>query len=147
MLSIETLKEEIGPSKIASNSNFANFNNNIHRTSKWPKSNTTSITAYDRESETFELFEDLFQTSLKIHNQQTEDNIINFFHSFIKGGVLQTSENLSRPNWKNPRKILAVFRGKYVKPQSTATAKHNSENSSTIHKNKTYWIFSKNSKD
>ena len=68
---------------------------------------------FDGKTDKFELFEDLFQTSLKIHNQLTEDDTINYFHSLMRG---PTRENLGE--------IPAVFRRKYVKPQSMATAKH-----------------------
>ena len=51
---------------LATNSNSANFNNNINRISKFPESLTTVLPTFDGKSEKFELFEDLFQTSLKI---------------------------------------------------------------------------------
>ena len=54
--------------QFATNSNSANFNNNISRIWKLPKSLTTTMPTFDGKSEKFELFEDLFQTSLKIHN-------------------------------------------------------------------------------
>ena len=80
--------------------------------------------AFDGKSEKFELFEDLFQTSLKIHNQLTEEDKINYFHSLRRGDALQTLRNISSPNRENLAEILTVFRRKYVKPQSMATAKH-----------------------
>ena len=43
---------------------------------------------FDRKSEKFELFEDLFQTSLKIQNQLTEEDKINYFHSPRRGDAL-----------------------------------------------------------
>ena len=58
--------------QLASNSNSANINNNINKISKLPKSLTTAIPTFDGKSEKFKLFEDLFQTSLKNHNQLTE---------------------------------------------------------------------------
>ena len=67
--------------QLATNFNSANFNNNISRFSKLPKSLTTTMPTFDGKSEKFELFEDLFQTSLKIHNQLTEEDKINHFHS------------------------------------------------------------------
>ena len=79
---------------------------------------------FDGKTENFELFEDLFQTSLKIHNQLTEDDRINYFHSLMRGDALQTFKNISGPTPENLAEILAVFRRKYVKPQSMATAKH-----------------------
>ena len=79
---------------------------------------------FDRKTEKFELFEDLFQTSLKIHNQLTEDDRINYFHSLMRGDTLQTFKNINGPTPENLAEILAVFRRNYVKPQSMATAKH-----------------------
>ena len=52
--------------QLATNSNSANFSNNISRTSKLPKSLTTTMPTFDGKSEKFELFDDLFQTSLKV---------------------------------------------------------------------------------
>ena len=54
--------------QLATNSNSAKFNNNITKISKLPKSLTTTMPTFDGKSEKIELFEDLFQTSLKIHN-------------------------------------------------------------------------------
>ena len=110
--------------QLATNSNSANFNNNISRISKLPKSLTTTMPKFDGKSEKFELFEDLFQTSLKIHNQLTEEDKINYFHSLMRGDALQTFKNITSPNRENLAEILTVFRRKYVKPQSMATAKH-----------------------
>ena len=69
--------------QLATNSNSANFNNNISRISKLPKSLTTTMPTFDGKSEKFELFEDLFQTSLKIHNQLTQEVKINYFNSHV----------------------------------------------------------------
>ena len=76
--------------QLATNSNSANFNNNIYRISKLPKSFTTTMPRFDWNSEKFELFEDLFHTSLKIHNQLTEEDKMNYFHSPMRGDALQT---------------------------------------------------------
>ena len=110
--------------QLAMNSNSANVNNNSNKVSKLPKSLTITMPTFDGKSENFELFEDLFQTSLKIHNQLTEEDIINYFHSLMCGDALQTFKNISSPNRENLAEILTVFRRKYVKPQSMATAKH-----------------------
>ena len=110
--------------QLTTNSNSANFNKNISRISKMPKSLTTTMPTFDGKSEKFELFEDLFQTSLKIHNQLTEEDKINYFHSLMRGDALQTFKNITSPNRENLGEILTVFRRKYVKPQSMATAKH-----------------------
>ena len=112
--------------QLANNNNSANFQNNINRISKLPKSLTTTMPTFDGKSEKFELFEDLFQTSLKIHNQLTEEDRINYFHSLTRGDALQTFKNINGPTRENLGEILAVFRKKYVEPQSMATAKHKS---------------------
>ena len=110
--------------QLPTNSNSSNVNNNSNRISKLPKSLTTTMPTFDGKSEKFELFEDLFQTSLKIQNQLTEEDKINYFHSLMRGDALQTFKNISSPNRENLTEILTVFRRKYVKPQSMATAKH-----------------------
>ena len=111
--------------QLATNSNSANFNNNISKISNLPKSLTTTMPTFDGKSEKFELFEDLFHTSMKINNQLTVEDKINYFHSLMRGDALQTFKNITSPNRENLAEILTVFRRKYVKPQSMATAKHN----------------------
>ena len=76
------------------------------------------------KSEKIEPFEDLFQTSLKIHNQLTEEHKINYFRSLMRGDALQTFKNITSPNRENLGEILTVFRRKDVTPQSMAMAKH-----------------------
>ena len=110
--------------QLANNNNSANFHNNINRISKLPKSLTTTMPTFDGKTEKFELFEEIFRTSLKIHNQLTEDDRIKYFHSLMSGDALQTFKNINGPTRENLEEILAVFRRKYVKPQSMATAKH-----------------------
>ena len=110
--------------QLANNNNSANFYNNIIRISKLPKSLTTTMPTFDGKPEKFELFEDLFRTSPKLHNQLTEEDRINYFHSLMRGDALQTFKNIIGPIRENLGEILAVFRRKYVKPQSMATAKH-----------------------
>ena len=109
--------------QLPTNSNSSNVNTNSNRISKLPKSLTTTMPTFDGKSEKFELFEDLFQTSLKVHNQLTEEDKINYFHSLMRGDALQTFKNISSPNRENLTEILTVFRRKDVKPQSVATAR------------------------
>ena len=78
----------------------------------------------DGKSKKFELFEDLFKTRLKTHNQLTQEHKINYFHSLMRGDALQTLKNITTPDRKNLGEILTLFRRNYVKPQSMATAKH-----------------------
>ena len=110
--------------QLANNNNSANFHNNINTISKLPKSLTTTMPTFDGKSEKFELFEHLFQTSLKICNHLTEEDRINYFHSLMRGDALQTFKNFNGPTRENLGEILAVFQRKYVKPQSMVTAKH-----------------------
>ena len=42
----------------------------------------------------------------------------------MRGDALQTFKNINGPTREKLGEILAVFRRKYVKPQSMATAKH-----------------------
>ena len=109
--------------QLANKNNSANFHNNINRVSKLPKSLTTTMPTINRKSEKFELFEDLFETSLKILNQLTKEDRINYFQSLMRGDALQTFKNLNGPTRENLGEILAVFRRKYVKPQSMADSK------------------------
>ena len=60
---------------------------------------------FDGKSEKFELFEDLFQTSLKIHNQLTEEDKIYYFHSLLRGDALHTFKNISGRNRENLTEI------------------------------------------
>ena len=110
--------------QLANNNNSANFHNNLNRISKLPKSLTTTMPTFDGKSGQFELVEDLFQTSLEVHNQLTEVERINYFHSLMRGDVLQTFKNIDGPTRENLGEILAVFRRKHVEPQSMATVKH-----------------------
>ena len=93
--------------QLANNNNSANFHNNINRISKLPKSLTTTMPTFDGKTEKFELFEDLFQTSLKIQNQLTEDDRINYFHSLLNGDALETFKNINGPTRENLEEILA----------------------------------------
>ena len=110
--------------QLATNSNSSNFNNKTSRFSKLPKSLTTTMPTIDGKSENLELIEDLFLTSLKIHNQLTEEDKINYSHSPMRGDALQTFKNITSPDRENLGEILTVFRRKNVKPQSMAATKH-----------------------
>ena len=97
--------------QLANNNNSANFHNNINRISKLPKSLTTTMPTFDGKSEKFELFEDLFQTSLKIHNQLIEEYKKNYFHSLMMGDALQTFKNINGPTRENLEKFWQFFEG------------------------------------
>ena len=84
---------------------------------------TTTLT-FDGKSEKFELFEDLFHTMIKMQPEMTETMKINHFHSLLRKNALQTFRNINSANRQTLEDVLAVFRRKYVKPESQATAKH-----------------------
>ena len=109
---------------LATNSNSANFNNNINRCAKLPKYFTTTKPTFEGKSEKFELLEDLSQTILENHKQLTEQDKIDYFNSLMRGEALQTFKNITSPNREKLGEILTVFRRNYVKLQSRVTAKH-----------------------
>ena len=85
---------------------------------------STATLTFDGKSEKFELFEDLFHTMIKMQPDMTETMKINHFHSLLRKNALQTFRNINTANRQTLEDILAVFRRKYVKPESQATAKH-----------------------
>ena len=110
--------------QLVNNNNTANFHNNITKISTLPKSLTKMMPTIDGKSKKFQLFQNLFQTSLKSHNQLTEEDRIDYFHSFMTEDALQTFKNLNGPTRENLGEFLEVFRRKYLKLPSMATAKH-----------------------
>ena len=109
---------------LATNSNSASFNNNNNRILKLPKSLTTTGPTFDGKTEKLELFVDLFQTGLKLHNQLREEDKIIYFRSLMLGDALQTFKSIPSPKRENLGEILTGFRRKHVKPQSMTAAKH-----------------------
>ena len=75
----------------------------------------------DGKTEKFELFKDLFQTSLKVHPQITEQEKIHYFHSLLRGDALQTFRNMTETTKTSLNDIIAGFRRRFVKTQSVAT--------------------------
>ena len=84
---------------------------------------TTRMT-FDGKSEKFDLFEDLFHTMTKMQLAMMEQMKINHFHSLLRKGALQTFRNINSINRQTLEDVLVIFRRKYVKPESQATAKH-----------------------
>ena len=105
-------------------SDSANFNNTINRISKLPKSLKTTMPTFDGKSERIELFEDLCQTSLQIHNQLMEEDKIDYHHFLMRGDALQTFQNITSLNREKLGEILNVFRRIYMNTQSMTTARH-----------------------
>ena len=58
------------------------------------------------------MFDDLFQTSLKIHNQLMEEDKTNYFHSLMHGDALQTFKNITSLNRETLEESMTVFRRK-----------------------------------
>ena len=85
---------------------------------------TTNTLIFDGKKEKIELFEDLFHTMLKMQPEMTEAMKINHFHAHLRKEALQTFRDISALNKKTLNDVLIVFRRKYVKPESQATAKH-----------------------
>ena len=85
---------------------------------------STNTLIFDGKNEKFELFEDLFHTMLKMQPEMTEAMKINEFYAHLRKKALQTFRNISASNKKTLDDVLIVFRRKYVKPESQATAKH-----------------------
>ena len=85
---------------------------------------STNTLIFDGKNEEFELFEDLFHTMLKMQPEMTEAMKINHFHDHLRKDALQTFRKISASNKKTLDDVLIVFRRKYVKPESQATAKH-----------------------
>ena len=85
--------------------------------------NSNTMT-FDGKSEKFELFEDLFHTMIKMQPEMTEQMKINHFHSLLRKNALQTFSKVNSTNRQTLEDVLVIFRRKYVKPESQATAKH-----------------------
>ena len=85
--------------------------------------NSNTMT-FDGKSEKFELFKDLFHTMIKMQPEMTEQMKINHFHSLLRKNALQTFRNINSTNRQTLEDVLVIFRRKYVKPESQATAKH-----------------------
>ena len=85
--------------------------------------NSNTLT-FDGKSEKFELFEDLFHTMIKMQPEMSEQMKINHSHSLLRKNALQTFRNISTANRQTLEDVLVIFRRKYVKPESQASAKH-----------------------
>ena len=98
-------------------------NKNESQTFFHPK-NTLTFNGKNEKNEKFEYFEDLFHTTLRMQPKLTEDMKINHFHAHLRGLALKTFKNIQRTPTTTSEDILKVFRRKYVKPESSASAKH-----------------------
>ena len=106
-----------------------------------PKALATTMPTFDGKTEKFELFEDLFQTSLKVHPQITQQEKIHYFHSLLRGDALQTFRNMTETTKTNINDIITGFRRRYVKTKSVATARCKWENLTFDPANQTFQDF------
>ena len=81
---------------------------------------TTTLT-FDCKSEKFE---DIFHTMIKMQPDMSEAMKINHFNSLLRTNALQFFSKNNTAIRQTLEDILAVFRRKYVEPESQATAKH-----------------------
>ena len=85
---------------------------------------TLTFNGKNKKNEKFEYFEDLFHTTLRMQPTLTEGMKINHFHAHLRGLALKIFKNIQRTPNTTLEDILKVFRRKYVKPESSASAKH-----------------------
>ena len=86
--------------------------------------NTLTFNGKNEKNEKFEYFEILFHTTLRMQPNLTEEMKINHFHAHLKDLALKTFINIQRTPNTTLEDILKVFCRKYVKPESSASAKH-----------------------
>ena len=87
-----------------------------------PKALATTKLTFDGKTKKFEHFEDLFQTSLKVHSRITEQEKIYYFYSLLRGDALQNFRKMRDATKSNLSDIIAGFCRRYVKTKSVATA-------------------------
>ena len=98
-------------------------NQNSQPTLFHPK-DTLTFNGKNEKNEKFECYEDLFHTTFRMQPNLSEDMKINHFHAHLRGLALKTFKNIQRTPTTTLEDILKVFRQKYVKPESSASAKH-----------------------
>ena len=80
--------------------------------SKLPKSFTTTKATFDEKSEKFELFEDLLQIGLKIHNQLTKEGKIKELFTLSSVVLAGDFQKHQQPEPKESGRSSACFRKK-----------------------------------
>ena len=73
--------------------------------SKPPKFLTMTVHTFDRKSEKSQMLEDLFQTSLRIHNQLTEQDKIKSFLSLVSKPLADRTKKIWEKIWRGSGKI------------------------------------------
>ena len=85
---------------------------------------STNTLIFDGKNEKNELFEDLFQTLLKMQPEMMEAMKMKHFQAHLQKEALQKFRNSIVSNKKTLEDLLTVFERKYAEPESQATAKH-----------------------
>ena len=85
---------------------------------------TRNTLIFDGKNEKFERFEVVLKSMLKMQPQMTEAMKVNQFHLCLQKYGLQTFRKFNACKKRTLEDVLFLFRRKYVKPQSQATAEH-----------------------
>ena len=88
-----------------------------------PKALTASLPTFDRKTEKFELFEDLFRNNIKMYPHLTELQKINYFHSLLRGDALQAFCNIEDAKKDSLEEIMAIFKRRFGDYLSMAKAR------------------------
>ena len=86
--------------------------------------NTLTFNRKVEKNEKFEYFADIFHTTLRMQRTLTAEMKINHFHAHLRELALKTFKKIQRTVTTTLEDILVVFRRKYVKSESSASAKH-----------------------
>ena len=87
-----------------------------------PKTLTALLPVFDGKFEMFEIFEDLFQNSIKMYPHLIEIQKINYFHSLLKGNALQAYCNLDDAKKDNIEEVITAFKRRFGDFQYSAKA-------------------------
>ena len=88
-----------------------------------PKALTASLPTFDKKSEKFELFEDLFRNNIKMYPHLTEIQKINYFHSLLRGHALQAFCNIEDSKKDSLDEIMTIFKRRFGDYLSMAKAR------------------------
>ena len=86
---------------------------NDNTTLPMPKALTASHPTFDRNSETFELFEDFFHKNNKMHPNLTETQKMKHFHSLPRGDALQVFCNIEDSKKDSLDEIMTIFERRF----------------------------------
>ena len=88
-----------------------------------PKALTASLPVFDGKSKKIELFEDLFRNNIKMYQNLTEIQEINYFHSLLRDNALQAYYNLDDAKRDNLEEVITAFKRCFGGFQSSAKAR------------------------